>query len=198
MAIAGVSFGLNSKHVIPKDIATKGVLPAQTAKAPVSPTPEVTQGEATDPSEGVPQTLNIPKINVEASVESVGLDKSGRMDVPKNDEDVAWYQLGYKLGQKGNAVIDGHLDKVTGAPAVFWNIGKLRAGDKIIVTDKAGKTYKYGVVNVASYPYNNFPMQNVFGSSSKSMLNLITCTGTWDAANKNYSERTVVYSQLTE
>ena len=72
----------------------------------------------------LPQTLHIPKINVAAAIEQVGLDTQGRMDVPEDADNVAWYKLGYKPGQKGNAVLAGHYDKETGEPAVFWDISK--------------------------------------------------------------------------
>src|SRR6266404_5380421 len=90
---------------------------------------------------GAPLSIVIPKINVHAPVESVGMDNQGRMDVPKNAIDTAWYSPGYKPGMKGNAVIDGHLDRVTGAPAVFWNLKELTLGDSIIVTENNGKSY---------------------------------------------------------
>src|SRR6266849_8717779 len=63
----------------------------------------------------LPKTISIPQINVSANIESVGMDKQGRMDIPQKADNVAWYNLGYKPGEKGNAVIDGHLDKQTGA-----------------------------------------------------------------------------------
>ncbi len=150
------------------------------------------------PTPGIPQTLDIPRINLHAAVQSVGMDSQGRMDVPSNNYDVAWYNLGYKPGQNGSAVIDGHLDTSTGAPAVFWSVSSLQQGDKIIVTDSNGQQYTFVVDQTVKYPYNQVPLQQVFGSSDTPMLNLITCTGTWDAGNHNYSERTVVYSKLSQ
>ena len=145
---------------------------------------------------GVPVRIGIPKINVSAVVESVGMDAKGRMDVPKNAVDTAWYSPGYKPGMPGSAVIDGHLDRVTGAPAVFWNIKKLVPGDVIRVSEDNGKIYTFAVLRVVHYPYNAFPMQEVFGASQTPMLNLVTCNGVWDKNTKNYSDRLVVYSKL--
>src|SRR5437764_1044364 len=62
-----------------------------------------------------PKNLKIPKIGIIANSESVGLDSQGRMDVPKKAEDVGWYNLGFKVGEKGSVVLDGHFDDVTGA-----------------------------------------------------------------------------------
>lgn len=154
----------------------------------VTPTPT--------PTVGSPTTILIPAIGVNATVEDVGVDSLNRMDVPKHGQDVGWYDLGVKPGATGNAVIDGHLDLVTGAPAVFWNLAKLTLGDEIIVTDDNNLEHRFKVTDIESYPYDQFPSQTVFGQSSRANLNLITCHGTWDASNKNYSERTVVYSQL--
>lgn len=144
----------------------------------------------------IPTTLTIPKIGVSAQVESVGLDAQGKMDIPRNYVDVAWYDLGQKPGEKGSAVIDGHLDTPTGAPGVFSNISRLTAGDTIVVTDSNGKQYMFSVVDTESYPYNAFPLQKVFATNDQPRLNLITCQGKWDAASHNYSNRVVVYAVL--
>ena len=146
----------------------------------------------------LPQTLHIPKINVAAAIEQVGLDTQGRMDVPEDADNVAWYKLGYKPGQKGNAVLAGHYDKETGEPAVFWDISKLESGDKIIVVDAHGKEYTFLFKKMVKYPYDNFPIEEVFGEADKPMLNLITCQGTWDSTRNNYSHRIVVFAELVE
>lgn len=143
-----------------------------------------------------PQTLVIPKLNITAAVESVGEDSSGKMAVPEKVEDVGWYNLGYKPGEKGSAVMAGHLDDVTGAPAVFYYLGQLQAGDEVIVTDKNGKTYTFEVTDVQSYAFDSVPLQQVFASNDKPRLNLITCTGIWNQGSRNYSNRLVVYTEL--
>lgn len=143
-----------------------------------------------------PLNISIPKINVSADIESVGQDSEGKMDVPEGVFNVGWYNLGFKPGEKGSAVMAGHLDTITGAPAVFYNISKLQAGDRIIVTDKKGKTLNFEVSGVQSYAFDKVPLQEVFTSTDKPRLNLITCVGTWDVGTRNYSERLVVYTEL--
>lgn len=145
-----------------------------------------------------PKTISIPKINVNADLESVGLDNEKRMDVPVNADNGAWYKLGFKPGEKGSAVIAGHYDKKDGSPAVFWDLTKLVPGDKIIATDINGKELTFEVTRNEKFPYDNFPLQEVFGASSDSMLNLITCEGNWNSSTGMYSHRTVVFSQLVE
>ena len=142
-----------------------------------------------------PTRLIIPAIGVDAYVEEVGQDTQGRMDVPKQSDDVGWYHLGFKPGEQGNAVFAGHLDRATGAPAVFWNISELNVGDEIFVKGEQGKTLTFAVTKTGKYPYDNFPLEEVFGSSDKAQLNLITCGGSWDATKSNYSHRYVVYAE---
>lgn len=190
----GIGFGVNAANSLKSDTSQKQVLPAS------SETKETTQVESVKetPKPGIPQTVRIPTINVDADIESVGLDAKKRMDVPKKAENAGWYNLGAKPGDIGNAVLAGHLDKADGTPAVFWEASKLKAGDEIVVVDDKGKEFTFSVVKVETYPYDNFPLDEVFGQSSKAMLNLISCKGEWDDVTKNYSHRTVVYSQLVE
>ena len=86
----------------------------------------------------VPKTLIIPSLKVEANVDQVGLLKNGQIGVPNGTQNVAWYKEGAKPGQKGNAIIDGHVDSYKG-PAVFFNLKKLNKNDKIYIVGKNGK-----------------------------------------------------------
>lgn len=159
-----------------------------------NPEPAVQGVEAEQVSE--PQTLTIPKLGVNAAVEIVGEDAAGRMDVPKGVFNVGWYGPGFKPGEKGNAVMAGHLDTTTGAPAVFYYMNQLSQGDQIIVTDKNGKNLTFEVVEMRSYPFDQVPLQEIFGLSDKPKLNLITCTGVWNQGSRNYSNRLVVSAEL--
>lgn len=144
---------------------------------------------------GIPILLTIPRFHISVKIESVGLDSKNRMDIPKDFTNVAWYNLGFKPGEKGSAVIDGHVDTPTGAPAVFAQISTLQKGDIISIQDSSSKTHSFTVTNVITYPYNQLPLQTIFNSIDKPRLNLITCAGIWDSVNKNYSERTVVFAE---
>ncbi len=159
-----------------------------------TPTPPPTSPVADEVS--IPRSISIPAIGVNAPLETVAMDSQGRMDVPHDANDAAWYSLGYRPGEKGSAVIDGHLDTVTGAPAVFWNIKNLQPGNTITVTDLKGKNYTFTVIKVANFPYDQVPMQQLFASNDKRRLHLITCGGTWDQGTHNYQQRTVVYSEM--
>lgn len=186
----GTGFGQNLKNDIAKQDTTKQVLPAKDVAEDPTAAPEEVIEE--------PKTISIPKINVTAQLESVAMDEKGSMATPDDADNGAWYNLGAKPGQKGNAVIAGHYDKVDGSPAVFWDIGKLVKGDEIIVTDAKGNTKKFEVTGMEKYPYDNFPMQEVFGDAAEANLNLITCEGEWNSSTGMYSHRTVIFSKLVE
>lgn len=160
-----------------------------------SPSPQI-ESEKTEKIVSKPRNLSIPAISINAFVEEVGLDEKKRMDVPKDVANVGWYNLGSRPGQVGNAVIAGHLDDKNGQPAVFFELPKITVGDEIKVTDENNQEFKFKVTDKETYDFDKVPLQEIFGSSEKTRLNLITCGGYFDNAAKNYSKRVVVYSEL--
>lgn len=146
---------------------------------------------------GTPVRIDINKLNVHTLVEPVGTDSKGNMDVPKDVNNVAWYNLGYYPGEAGNAVVADHLDSANG-PAIFAKLATLIPGDTITITTNTNKHYVYKVSGKAVYPYDKMPIDQVFGTSSMAQLNLITCSGTFIRTKKTYSNRIVVFSQLTQ
>jgi LPXTG-site transpeptidase (sortase) family protein len=173
--------------------ASAGVATQPSAGPETVPTTEPTAQPA--PLPALPKELLIPAIHVDAPVEQVGTDPDGAMSAPAEWNDVGWYKGGYRPGQPGNAVMAGHLDSTTDK-AVFWDLNKLKKGDQVIVKDDDGSQLTFAVVGSEVYPFDNAPLQKIFGPSGVPMLNLVTCDGTWDKAAKNYNERLVVYTQL--
>src|SRR3989338_7815462 len=53
----------------------------------------------------LPVRLKVPKINIDATIEYVGLTPQGAMGVPRGPVNVAWYQLGPRPGEEGSAVL---------------------------------------------------------------------------------------------
>jgi len=145
----------------------------------------------------LPKLLEIPKIGVSANVQSVGLNSKREMDVPSNDWDVAWYNLGPKPGNIGSAVIAGHLDNKFGKPAVFWNLDELKTGDDVYVIDGNNNKKHFQVVSFERYETGTAPLEKIFGASDEAYLNLITCGGVWDKTKNNYSERFVVFTEYS-
>ncbi len=143
----------------------------------------------------LPKLLEIPKIAVSAKVQYVGLNSKNEMDVPSNNTDVAWFALGAAPGDIGSAVIAGHLDKSSWKPAVFWNLGKLIAGDEVYVVDNDNNKKRFQVMSVQTYETDAAPMEKIFGASDGAYLNLVTCGGAWDKTKHNYIQRVVVFTK---
>lgn len=144
----------------------------------------------------LPSKTIIPKIGVDAKVEQVGQDSQGRMDIPQNYKNVGWYKLGIKPGEKGNAVIDGHIDTPKKEAGVFYRINELVPGDVIYIKDSKNKTFTFFVTKALYFDYDKVPIDEVFGKTEKFRLNLVTCAGKFDKLTKNYSQRLVVFSEL--
>ncbi len=119
------------------------------------------------------------------------------MDVPPRWEDVAWYDLGYHIGDAGNAVIAGHLDSDV-APAVFWRLGEVPIGGHIYVDWDSATHYDFVVRDKKNYAAEEAPIQVIYGPSSHANLNLITCGGTWNRAVGAYNQRLVVFTSLVD
>ncbi|MDN4524528.1 class F sortase [Fictibacillus fluitans] len=145
----------------------------------------------------IPAKLMIPKINVKANIERVGVLENGQMGVPSNIENTGWFEPGTKPGAQGNAVIDGHVDSKTG-PAVFFDLKDLKPGDEILLSDQKGKTITFIVKKLKSYPNDKAPLKEIFGPASTRNLNLITCTGVFNHTKGTHEERLVVYTELKE
>jgi sortase A len=141
---------------------------------------------------GIPIHLKIPKINVDAQIESVGLINSGEMDIPKDITHAAWFNLGPRPGEKGNAVLDGHFGWKNNIPAVFDSLSQLQKGDNIYVENDERIVTTFVVREVRTYTGTE-DASAVFGLGDGGIhLNLITCGGVWDKSDKTYSKRIVV------
>ena len=145
-----------------------------------------------------PVRLFIPAIDVNASIEKVGVASDGDLAVPTHNpwEDVGWYESGPYPGEQGSAVIDGHLDRPGGYPAVFWHLRDLHVGNKVTVIDTYGKTFHFHVTGIVFYSPQDAPIEQIFANNSGIYLNLITCAGDWIASQHQTTLRLVVYTIL--
>ncbi|MFA6039455.1 MAG: class F sortase [Candidatus Peribacteraceae bacterium] len=143
----------------------------------------------------VPARLTVPRLGINAPIETVGLTEEKVMASPSSPSAVSWYRFGAQPGEPGSAVIAGHLDSATG-PAVFWRLKQLRAGDSMFVTDSNGGKKKFLVTGSERVEGTQAPLQRIFGDTGTRRLNLITCGGIWDTELRQYRERLVVYTEL--
>ncbi|MBC7459544.1 class F sortase [Candidatus Saccharibacteria bacterium] len=143
---------------------------------------------------GLPVRISIPKINVDAPIEQVGLDAKGAMAIQESQDIVAWYEPGPRPGNTGSAVLAGHYGELNGKWSVFSYLSKLRKGDVLQVQGDNGASLSFVVRESRSYD-PKADAREVFNSNDgKAHLNLITCEGTWNKTEETYSKRFVVFT----
>jgi sortase (surface protein transpeptidase) len=185
-AVLGASVALGATELRAR---SAGAPPA--AVPAVKPAPNQYHRQTSAPAAAPPRRLAISELGLDAAVESVDPTPNLMVGVPRDVSEVAWYDLGSSPGQPGDAIIAGHLDSQTGAPAVFAGLGRLHAGSPIRVLLADGVTKSFHVDRVYSTPYNRVP-EGLFSKDGPARISLITCAGAWDTGKRIYLERLVV------
>ncbi|WP_153183095.1 class F sortase, partial [Streptomyces sp. E5N91] len=123
----------------------------------------------------VPDQVSIPAIQVDAPVMGVGLDADGWVDAPPPEDPnlAGWFTGAVSPGEKGTAVVVGHVDNQQG-PAVFYGLGALKKGNKVEVHRQDGKTAVFEIYGIEVFEKNNFPGDRVYGSKGSPELRVIT------------------------
>jgi LPXTG-site transpeptidase (sortase) family protein len=168
--------------------------PASVTTAP----PRLAQDPQAEPlARSVPVSIRIPGISVSAPVMEVGKDADGTVQVPPLDAHnlTGWYRYGPTPGQRGPAVILGHVDSLTGI-SVFYYLKDLHAGDKVYVTLADGKVAPFVVDGVQKVAKDAFPTAAIYGKAGYPSLRLITCGGAFDQATGHYVDNIIVYAHL--
>ncbi|MFD4373042.1 class F sortase [Streptomyces sp. NPDC058486] len=144
-----------------------------------------------------PTLVAVPAITIEARSVDIGLDKAGRLGVPPVDDPgkVGWYARGPAPGERGTAVVVGHRDTRTG-PAVFLDLASLGPGNTVRVARADGRVAVFTVDKVRTYPKSAFPDKEVYGSTGRPELRLLTCGGAYDRGS-GYDANIVVFAHLT-
>lgn len=143
-----------------------------------------------------PATLVIPDLSIDAKVQQTSVTTRGTMGTPTNYTDVAWYAYGTVPGERGSAVIDGHVDNSLGLDAVFRHLPDIKVGADVYVITQKGKRLHFLVTDISIYDYVTAPVNKIFTQGDKAYLRLITCGGEWVASEKTYNKRVVVTAEL--
>lgn len=143
---------------------------------------------------GLPIRIRIPKINLDAEIEYVGLTPGGEMATPLSTNNVGWYEFGVRPGEVGSAVIAGHYGWGEGRASSFDELHKLRIGDKFSIEDDTGGVTTFVVRANRRYDPEDDATGVFTSTDGKAHLNLITCEGDWDPVSKSYSKRLVVFT----
>ncbi|SDH89561.1 LPXTG-site transpeptidase (sortase) family protein [Nonomuraea jiangxiensis] len=140
----------------------------------------------------VPESIDIPSIEVDAPLMKLGLTKNGEVELPPYEKPkvAGWYTGSSVPGEKGASVIIGHVDTKT-APAVFYKLRQLRKGETFEVGRSDGKVVRFKVDEVEQVHKDRFPSERVYLEDG---LKLVTCGGKFDYANGEYLDNIIVYA----
>ncbi|MFF9817230.1 class F sortase [Streptomyces sp. NPDC014006] len=146
----------------------------------------------------VADRVRIPAIQVDAPLMPVGLDADGWVDAPPPEDPnlAGWFTGSVSPGEKGTAVVVGHVDNKQG-PAVFYGLGALKKGNRVEVHRQDGKTAVFEIYGIEVFSKADFPGDRVYASKGAAELRVITCGGGFSKKN-GYDGNVVVFARLTE
>lgn len=146
----------------------------------------------------VPDRVSIPAIRVDAPVVPVGLDPDGWVGAPPPEDPnlAGWFTGAVSPGEKGTAVVVGHVDNKQG-PAVFYGLGALKKGNRVEIRRKDGKTAIFEIYGIEVFEKSNFPGDRVYGSKGTPELRVITCGGGF-SKQSGYAGNVVAFARLVE
>lgn len=166
-----------------------------TAPATAEPAPTPSLPPVLEASE--PVSFTIPAIGAGSELLSLGLRGNGSLEVPPDGPGApaSWYNQSPTPGERGPAVLLGHVNATGGGPGVFADLRSLKPGDRIDVQRADGSTASFEVTRGEQYPKDNFPTATVYGYTPGSEIRLITCDG-YDPATGLFDDNYVIYAAL--
>jgi hypothetical protein len=193
---AGTAPAQPSASEMPASVsATPTASPAESSSAALSSDAATTQPPVMAYSP--PVSLNIPAIGKQSALLQVGLRANGSLEVPPDGPTApaGWYNGSPTPGERGPAVLLGHVNAVGGGPGVFANLRRLKSGDTIEVARADGTTAVFEFYRGEPFPKDAFPSQKVYGDTEGSELRVITCDG-YDPATGLFDDNYVVFAKL--
>ncbi|MFJ4670350.1 class F sortase [Kitasatospora purpeofusca] len=171
--------------------------PAAPGPASAAPAPAAPVKAAAPLKRSKPTRLRIPQLNVDAPFTELTLNPAGQLNAPPPDDKnlVGWYRDGVTPGERGAAVVAGHVDTTKG-PAVFLLLSLMLPGNKVEVRRADGTVAVFSVDAVETFAKDAFPDQKVYGKTPDAQLRLITCGGTYDKKRRDYLDNVVVFAHL--
>ncbi|MFI0231194.1 class F sortase [Streptomyces sp. NPDC017086] len=144
-----------------------------------------------------PTSFRVPSLGIDAPVVPLRLDAGRELQTPPVDrpELVGWYQGGATPGETGTAIAVGHRDTRSG-PAVFAGLAQIGPGRTVEARRADGRTAVYSVDRVKVYDKAGFPDREVYGSTGRPELRIITCGGLF-SRRTGYTSNVVVFAHFS-
>ncbi|MCC9175411.1 class F sortase [Arthrobacter sp. zg-Y179] len=145
-----------------------------------------------------PVSLSIPATGTESRLLHLGLREDGSLEVPPEPpgSPASWYTGSPTPGERGPAVLLGHVNATGGGEGVFAGLRNLVPGDRLEIAREDGTTAVFSVDRGEQYGKDEFPTLAVYGNTAGAELRLITCDG-FDPATGTFDDNYVVYASLS-
>ncbi len=176
------------------DIPPRGMI-SDNPNLALPPLPASAEAEA-DEQVADPVRVRIPAIGVDAPVGPLEVDETSVLPPPDTDEGTGWWRAGPEPGERGPAVIVGHVDSYQG-PAVFVRLHEMQAGQEILVDRADGTTATFVATRVERHDKDAFPTEAVYDDTPDPQLRLVTCGGDFDRQDRRYLDNIIIYAART-
>lgn len=195
VGIASIAPGSGDGPTTSSVLQGAGAQPPGEARAPetTSDTSTSAGAGALAPAPAVPVGVAVPRLGIRSPLDPLRLQPDGALEAPTRWDVAGWYADGPRPGERGPAVIAGHVDGPDG-PAVFWRLAELRTGDRIEVRRADGRHATFAVTRRLAAPKDAFPTEQVYGPTPHAELRLITCDGDFDRSTGHYRDNLVVFA----
>ncbi|MBQ6845985.1 MAG: class F sortase [Oscillospiraceae bacterium] len=137
-----------------------------------------------------PVRLYFIKRNISCDIEKVGKTETGAMATVDDPYIAAWYEDGPSPGDKGNALVNGHV-RWGGIAGTFSILSEMAIGEEIVFEYENGTQKSFYVSEIVFYPFNDVP-SDVMSQNGEDRVTLISCYGKWDSEAGTSSERVFV------
>ncbi len=180
--------------------------PATTAPSPAAAPATPAPGPSAEPAPealppvlaaSAPVSVRIPAVGAESELLHLGLRPDGSLEVPPTHPGApaSWYTSSPTPGERGPAVMLGHVNATDGGPGVFAGLRGIAPGDTVEIARRDGSTAVFVVDRGEQYAKDAFPTRDVYGNTAGAELRLITCDG-YDPTTGLFDDNYVVYATL--
>ncbi len=186
IAVVQYVFIPNRQYVPPAVVIMPTATPRMTAaitvsSAAVTPTPFV---------KVPPVKMYFTARNIFCDVQPVGKTAGGAMATIDDPYIAAWYQDGPSPGDKGNALVNGHV-RWGGIAGTFSILSEMDIGEQVVFEYENGTQKSFYVTDKLFYPFDGVPAQ-LMSQSGDDRVTLISCYGKWDSDAGTSSQRVFV------
>jgi hypothetical protein len=137
--------------------------------------------------------VQVRALGVDSSIVPIGVDDKGQLDIPVDVQTIGWYRFGPAPGAaQGSAVLTGHVDDYRQGAGALANLGSLRPGDTVTVTDDTGVPRTFSVLSREEWHKSEVPLDRLFDRSGEPRLVLITCGGPFNTSTLGYDDNIAV------